>query len=82
MAGLDRESARERAVKAIAVMAERQCLSDVVIVDSGVVETETAWYFPYNSAAYLERGDMRLALYGNVPVMVPKDGGEVTFRSP
>lgn len=82
MTCISRDAARERALEAIAALADRVGLTELVIVDDGVVETEVAWYFPYDSAAYVERGEVSAALAGNLPVMVRKDGSEVTFTSP
>ncbi|MCV7123221.1 YrhB domain-containing protein [Mycobacterium lacus] len=50
-----------------------------MIVDSAIVETEEAWYFPYDAVAFVVDGDISAALAGNVPVKVPRDGSALTW---
>lgn len=53
-----------------------------MIVDSAIVETEEAWYFPYDAVAFIAHGDICAALAGNVPVRVPRDGSAFTYEAP
>jgi hypothetical protein len=48
---------------------------DVVIVDSMTVERDFGWVFFYNSREFLETGDSRKALYGNLPILVNRHTG-------
>ncbi|MHA7648703.1 hypothetical protein ACX9NE_00940 [Mycobacterium sp. ML4] len=43
--------ARCQAEKLIYEMARREHLGEVMIVDSEIVETDSAWYFPYDAVA-------------------------------
>jgi hypothetical protein len=63
-------------------MAEEQRLGDVMIVDDAIVETDTAWYFPYDATAFVLQGSVSAALAGNVPVKVPRDGTAISFENP
>ena len=45
---------------------------EIVIVQCK--ETEEGWSFGYNSRAMIEDGNIRSALVGNGPVIVPKSG--------
>lgn len=44
-----------------------------------VQEYDTAWAFGYNSRAYVERGEVRLSLAGNGPLIIPKSGDDPWF---
>ncbi|TDZ96173.1 YrhB domain-containing protein [Mycobacteroides salmoniphilum] len=57
-------------------------LDDVIIIDDAIVDTDDAWFFPYNSRAFALHGDISAALAGNVPVRVPKDGGVLSVGLP
>ncbi|MEV6904597.1 YrhB domain-containing protein [Amycolatopsis sp. NPDC051372] len=50
--------------------------NDAEIVISECKELADAWYFDYNSRAFLEQDDISSALVGNGPVVVPKSGAE------
>jgi hypothetical protein len=74
--------ARALAVEAIAKLAQEEHLGDLMIVDDAVVETSSAWYFPYDSTAFILHGDVSAALAGNLPARVAKDDASVTFAVP
>jgi hypothetical protein len=74
--------ARQLAVKAIETLAQEEHLGDLMILDEAVVETDSAWYFPYDSTAFIVHGNISAALAGNLPARVPKDGASVTFVQP
>jgi len=79
---LDLKQARIRATDAISKLAVKEQLGDLMIVEAAIVETEEAWYFPYDAAAFVVHGDISAALAGNVPVRVPRDGSALTFEAP
>ena len=82
MSGIDLEEARMRATDVIAKLAEKEQLGDLMIVDAAIVETEEAWYFPYDAVAFVVDGNISAALAGNVPVRVSRDGSAPTFEAP
>jgi len=82
MNGIELKEARARAADAISNLAVKERLGDLMIVDEAIVETHEAWYFPYDSVAYVIHGDLSAALAGNVPARVPRDGGAPTFEAP
>ncbi|MBA2784634.1 YrhB domain-containing protein [Mycobacterium canetti] len=82
MNAIDIEEARIRATDAISKLAEKERLGDLMIVDAAIVETEEAWYFPYDAVAFVVHGDISAALAGNVPVKVPRDGSALTYEAP
>ncbi|SOJ55787.1 hypothetical protein MSIMFB_03266 [Mycobacterium simulans] len=79
---IDFDEARRRAIHTIRELAEKGRLSDLMIVDMAIVETQEAWYFPYDAVAFVLNGDISAALAGNVPVKVPKDGSALTYEAP
>ncbi|WP_156920413.1 YrhB domain-containing protein [Segniliparus rugosus] len=79
MNGISKEAARARAESALADMGIGV---EVSILDNSVLETETAWYFPYNSTEYIAHGTVSAALAGNLPVKVPKDGTAIGYDLP
>jgi hypothetical protein len=82
MTEISKKQARGMAADAISALAQENELGDLVIIDDAVMETESAWYFPYDSAAFVEEGEISAALAGNLPAMVSKDGAVVDFRLP
>jgi len=82
MNGIDLKEARIRATDAISKLAVKEQLGDLMIVEAAIVETEEAWYFPYDAVAFVVHGDISAALAGNVPVRVPRDGSALTFEAP
>jgi hypothetical protein len=82
MIGITFDEARSRAEAALGKMVEEQKLGDVMIIDDAIIETDQAWYFPYDSVAFILRGDISSALAGNLPVCVSRDGERVTFEEP
>jgi hypothetical protein len=67
---------------AISQLAVKEQLGELMIVEAAIAETEEAWYFPYDTVAFLLHGDISAALAGNVPVRVPRDGSALTFEAP
>ncbi|WP_162877315.1 YrhB domain-containing protein [Mycobacterium persicum] len=82
MKEMDLKSARMLAVEAINKLMRTERLGELMIVDSAIIETEEAWYFPYDAAAFVVNGDISAALAGNVPVKVPRVGGALTYEAP
>jgi hypothetical protein len=82
MIGIDFNEARIRATDSISKLAAKEQLGDLMIVEAAIVETEEAWYFPYDAIAFVLHGNISAALAGNVPVRVPKDGSAITFEAP
>lgn len=74
--------ARNLAVNALNRLADEQNLGDLMIIDEAIVETTTAWYFPYDATAFVLRGDVSSALAGNLPVKVSRDGAATTYEAP
>jgi hypothetical protein len=75
------DEARLRAQNAINGLAEAGQLGELTIVDDAIVETESAWYFPYDSVAFILRRDISAALAGNIPVKVSRDG-TIAYEEP
>lgn len=44
------------------------------IVDSGIRETDAGWYFPWQTARYIETRNIEYSIVGNWPIFVTKDG--------
>jgi hypothetical protein len=82
MTPMDLGDARAQALAAVRKLAEAKDLGELMIVDVGVIETPEAWYFPYDSTAFVLRGDISSALAGNIPVRVARDGSGVRFEVP
>ncbi len=51
--------------------------SDLRIMEDRVREFEVGWVCPFNHRIYLERGDYRYQLAGNLPIVVLRGTGEV-----
>lgn len=47
-----------------------------LISPAGIKEVEDGWYFPYQTDAYLQSGDINQSVVGNWPIFVSR-GGEV-----
>jgi hypothetical protein len=82
MNGIDLKEARIRATDAISKLAVKEQLGDLMIVEAAIVETEEAFYFPYDAVAFVVYGNISAALAGNLPVRVPRDGTALTFEAP
>lgn len=54
---------------------------EVVIVEGAVRDDGAKWIFPYDGKAYVERGDWRQAMAGNVPIRVDKVTGVAEFAA-
>jgi len=80
MSEITRDEARKRAVNALTELAHANGLGALMIVDEAIVETPTAWYFPYDAAAFVLQGEVSAALTGNLAVKVLRDGAAVTFE--
>jgi hypothetical protein len=74
--------ARSLAMDALNKLAERQGVGHITIIDESIVETETAWYFPYDARDFLLHGDVSSALTGNLPVKVSRDGTTISYEAP
>jgi hypothetical protein len=74
--------ARKLATNALHKLAEEQGLGELMIVDEAIIETQVAWYFPYDAKAFLLQGDVSSALAGNLPVKVPRDGSGLAYEAP
>lgn len=70
---MDIEDAAERAAAFLANSFERP--AELAIDRSRVLERTWCHVFLWNSAEYLRTGDPMAALWGNGPIVVPKDGG-------
>jgi len=44
------------------------------IVESAILETESGWYFPYQTEKYIETRDIEYSVVGNWPIYVTKSG--------
>lgn len=82
MTQMNLESARLHALAAINELAEKGDLGELVIINECIIETPAAWYFPYNSAAFVLHGNVSSALAGNAPVRVARDGSGLRFEEP
>jgi hypothetical protein len=51
------------------------------IVNASVSELQEGWIFGYQSAGFLETGDISKALVGNIPMFVTRDGGDIFLLS-
>lgn len=77
---VDRDAARTRA---LAFLHERlEPPVDIVVLDSHVVESLEAWFFPWNGRRWVEDRDFSAAYAGNIPVRVAKSDGTATFTMP
>jgi hypothetical protein len=63
--------------KALAEERLARIYSEAVVLDDSTVETDFGWIFCWNSKRYLESGDYRDALAGNVPLIVDRANGSV-----
>lgn len=82
MSELTFDQAYAKAAELLAEMITKDHLGDVIFVESAIRETKTAWYFPYDGRTYITQGDISSALAGNIPIKVPRDGGDVSFENP
>jgi len=82
MTQLDLAAAQTQALEAIERLASEQNLGELILIEDRIVETPDAWYFPYDSAAFVLRGEISSALAGNIPVRVARDGSGVRFEEP
>jgi hypothetical protein len=76
------DQARALACDALSTFSSKESLGDVIIVEEEIIETEFAWYFPYDGRTFVLDGDMSSALAGNVPIKVGRDDGAVSFEVP
>jgi ribonuclease HI len=49
------------------------------MLDYHTIERPFGWVFSYNSKKFLDTGDIRFRLFGNVPVLVNKHNNEVVW---
>ena len=73
------DAARELATERIAQIPSEY---EIVILDDHIVDTDSAWFFPYNGKDYVENGNFAAALAGNHPVRVSKIDGSVSLAMP
>lgn len=54
------------------------------IVDSGIIEEEDGWYFPFQTKKYITTGNQDFSVVGNWPIFVTGDGrvGQRRFGMP
>ena len=52
---------------------------NVVINDAVTIEEPFGWVFSWNDRRYLETGDIKYALYGNIPVVVIRTTGRTLY---
>jgi Immunity protein 35 len=74
--------AQKLAMDALKRLAEEQALGDLMIIEEAIVETDAAWYFPYDATAFVLHGNISSALAGNLPVKVSRDGTVLTYEMP
>ncbi|MFG1780479.1 YrhB domain-containing protein [Micromonospora sp. NPDC049048] len=75
------DSARQLAERFLDAEVRGHFSHPVVIVDSAVEDLDEAYVFPYNGKAYVEADDWHQAMAGNVPVVVNKRTGRVSFSA-
>ena len=78
MRDINQHQARTLATNAMNKLANEHSLGDLIIIDAAIIETEDAWFFPYDTTAFVLHGDVSSALAGNLPVTVSRDGSVVT----
>jgi hypothetical protein len=52
------------------------------IVEAGITEDAEGWYFPYQTARFLETRDLEDSVVGNWPVFVSRASDVVEIRQP
>jgi hypothetical protein len=45
-----------------------------VVVESAIKEVEGGWYFPYQTARFIETRDINFSIVGNWPIFVSRSG--------
>src|SRR5689334_436209 len=53
----------------------------LALLDSGTEEFRVGWVFYYQSARFIETGDLVDSVGGNAPIFVPRNGAPATFIS-
>jgi hypothetical protein len=81
MSEISLDEARKLAKAALERLSKEQGLGDLLIIDDAVIAAPHAWYFPYDSAAFILQGNISSALAGNLPVKVSRDGTELTYEA-
>jgi len=76
---LTAEQAKEVAQRAITKAGWEGC--DAVVVDEYTQEFDVGWVFYYQSARFLETGELGFSLVGNAPIFVSRVGEYSTFIS-
>lgn len=78
MPNLSRAEAEARAASDLA----QRATSDVPVAIGGEpLESESYWVFFYDTVEYWTTGNDLLALAGNQPIVVPKNGGPISYLS-
>lgn len=79
---MNRDEAKEVAARFIAENVPPPQGDNYLIVDAGIVEDPEGWYFPYQTARFIETRDIDYSVVGNWPVFVAKSGSVVELRRP
>jgi hypothetical protein len=82
MSDLVFSEARSRAAAALAKVAVHHNPRELAIINDAVTKTDFAWYFPYDTLAFICHGDVSAALAGNLPIKVPRGGTATSFEAP
>ncbi|WP_283150481.1 YrhB domain-containing protein [Silvimonas soli] len=53
-----------------------------LIIDAGIKEVDDGWYFPYQTARFIQTRDIQYSVLGNWPVFVSKLGACLGPRRP
>lgn len=69
-------------VREARVLAEQYILDHIrppagdryVIVDAAIKEIESGWYFPYQTARFVETHNIEFSVVGNWPIFITKSG--------
>lgn len=53
-----------------------------LVAEAAIKDAEDGWYFPYQTDAYLQSGDINQSVVGNWPIFVSKGGNVLGPRRP
>jgi hypothetical protein len=71
---IDFATARQRAEAVIDREFGSRTDEEIIILDQDILQTDDVWIFPYTTRTYHETGDEDHILFGNSPIVVPKNG--------
>ena len=71
---MDLEKARALAEQYIEENLRPTANGKYLIVDAGIQEVSEGWYFPYQTAKFIETRDIEYSVLGNWPIFVSKGG--------